>query len=253
MLQGVDLGPLQGIPYGLKDLISVKGYRTTWGAPAYTEQMLDTDAYVYKRCGPLLPCCPDLLLLHISIFRSHAWVKRRLGSPTLSSPISMHAAEGGSLEVSYSCLCRRIPTLKPIGVIASSIHSEMAVLVCRLQKAGAVLIAKLATGEMAFDDVWWGGKVKNPWNVNEGSSGSSAGPAAAVVAGAVAFAVRPFTIDDTVDVAPRPCLQMHAITETCNPPHIVQQSVYSSLAIAGTFCIIKLSCICSLALRRKAA
>lgn len=88
----------------------------------------------------------------------------------------------------------------------------MAVLVCRLQKAGAVLIAKLATGEMAFDDVWWGGKVKNPWNVNEGSSGSSAGPAAAVVAGAVAFAVRPFTIDDTVDVAPRPCLQMHAIT-----------------------------------------
>ena len=61
----------------------------------------------------------------------------------------------------------------------------------RLQKAGAVLIAKLATGEMAFDDVWWGGKVKNPWNVAEGSSGSSAGPAAAVVAGAVAFAVRP--------------------------------------------------------------
>lgn len=61
---------------------------------------------------------------------------------------------------------------------------------CRLQKAGAVLIAKLATGEMAFDDVWWGGKVKNPWNINEGSSGSSGGPAAAVVAGAVAFAVR---------------------------------------------------------------
>ena len=65
---------------------------------------------------------------------------------------------------------------------------------CRLQKAGAVLIAKLATGEMAFDDVWWGGKVKNPWNVNEGSSGSSAGPAAAVVAGAVAFAVRPSAV-----------------------------------------------------------
>lgn len=53
-----------------------------------------------------------------------------------------------------------------------------------------MLVAKLATGEMAFDDVWWGGKVKNPWNLDEGSSGSSAGPAAAVVAGAVAFAVR---------------------------------------------------------------
>ena len=65
-LQGVDQGPLQGIPYGLKDLISVKGYRTTWGAPAYMEQMLDTDAYVYKRCGALLPLslrCPLLLIL----------------------------------------------------------------------------------------------------------------------------------------------------------------------------------------------
>ena len=59
----------------------------------------------------------------------------------------------------------------------------------RLQRAGAVLVAKLATGEMAFDDVWWGGKVKNPWNLEEGSSGSSAGPAAAVVAGALPFAV----------------------------------------------------------------
>ena len=72
---------------------------------------------------------------------------------------------------------------------------------CRLQKAGAVLIAKLATGEMAFDDVWWGGKVKNPWNVNEGSSGSSAGPAAAVVAGAVAFAVRPSAVSQWSIVA----------------------------------------------------
>jgi len=46
---------------------------------------------------------------------------------------------------------------------------------CRLRAAGAVLIAKLATGEMAYDDVWWGGRVKNPWNIAEGSSGSSAG------------------------------------------------------------------------------
>ena len=46
---------------------------------------------------------------------------------------------------------------------------------CSLRQAGAVLIAKLATGEMAYDDVWWGGKVKNPWNIVEGSSGSSAG------------------------------------------------------------------------------
>ena len=46
---------------------------------------------------------------------------------------------------------------------------------CRLQAAGAVLVAKLATGEMAYDDVWFDGFTKNPWNIAEGSSGSSAG------------------------------------------------------------------------------
>ena len=45
----------------------------------------------------------------------------------------------------------------------------------RLQAAGAVLVAKLATGEMAYDDVWFDGFTKNPWNIAEGSSGSSAG------------------------------------------------------------------------------
>ncbi len=46
---------------------------------------------------------------------------------------------------------------------------------CRLKEAGAVLVAKLATGEMAYDDVWFDGFTKNPWNIAEGSSGSSAG------------------------------------------------------------------------------
>lgn len=59
----------------------------------------------------------------------------------------------------------------------------------RLQEAGAVLVAKLATGEMAYDDVWFDGFTKNPWNIAEGSSGSSAGPAAAVAAGLVPFAL----------------------------------------------------------------
>ena len=89
------------------------------------------------------------------------------------------------------------PPCLPLALFHSEFICERALPICRLQKAGAVLIAKLATGEMAFDDVWWGGKVKNPWNVNEGSSGSSAGPAAAVVAGAVAFAVRPFAVQHT--------------------------------------------------------
>ena len=52
-----------------------------------------------------------------------------------------------------------------------------------------MLVAKLATGEMAYDDVWFDGFTKNPWNIAEGSSGSSAGPAAAVAAGLVPFAL----------------------------------------------------------------
>ncbi len=58
-----------------------------------------------------------------------------------------------------------------------------------LREAGAVLIAKLTTGELAGGDRWFGGRTRNPWNPNFGSSGSSAGPASATVAGCVAFAL----------------------------------------------------------------
>lgn len=59
----------------------------------------------------------------------------------------------------------------------------------KLKKAGAVLIAKLTLGALAMDDYWFGGRTKNPWNMLEGSSGSSAGSAAATVAGLVPFAI----------------------------------------------------------------
>ncbi|MEW6320669.1 MAG: amidase family protein [Acidobacteriota bacterium] len=58
-----------------------------------------------------------------------------------------------------------------------------------LRDAGAVLIAKLTTGELAAGDRWFGGRTNNPWNPKEGSSGSSAGPASATAAGCVAFAI----------------------------------------------------------------
>ena len=58
-----------------------------------------------------------------------------------------------------------------------------------LREAGAVLIAKLTTGELAGGDRWFGGRTRNPWNPDYGSSGSSAGPSSATVAGCVAFAL----------------------------------------------------------------
>lgn len=72
---------------------------------------------------------------------------------------------------------------------ATHIPTEDATVVSRLADAGAVLVAKLATGELAIGDVWFGGQTRNPWNVQRGSGGSSAGPAAAVAAGLVGFAV----------------------------------------------------------------
>jgi Asp-tRNA(Asn)/Glu-tRNA(Gln) amidotransferase A subunit family amidase len=59
----------------------------------------------------------------------------------------------------------------------------------RMRDAGAVLVAKLTTGELAIGDVWFGGKTRNPWDVSRGSSGSSAGPASATAAGLVGFAI----------------------------------------------------------------
>jgi Asp-tRNA(Asn)/Glu-tRNA(Gln) amidotransferase A subunit family amidase len=64
-----------------------------------------------------------------------------------------------------------------------------ATVVKKLDEAGAVLIAKLTLGELAMGDVWFGGKTRNPWDIAQGSSGSSAGPASATAAGLVAFAI----------------------------------------------------------------
>lgn len=114
-------GPLHGIPWGAKDLLAVKGVRTTWGSAIYKDQVPDYDATV----------------------------------------------------------------------------------VARLEAAGAVLVAKLSMGELAMGDVWFGGRTRNPWNRNQGSSGSSAGSAAAVSAGLVGFAIGTETLGSIVSPCTR--------------------------------------------------
>ncbi|WP_448519201.1 amidase [Rhodoflexus sp.] len=73
-----------------------------------------------------------------------------------------------------------------------------AAVVRRLREAGAVLAAKLSVGEFAWGDVWFGGMTRNPWNMNQGSSGSSAGSAAAVAAGLLPFAIGTETLGSIV-------------------------------------------------------
>ena len=71
----------------------------------------------------------------------------------------------------------------------NQVLDEEASVVEMLREAGAVLLAKLASGELAQGDRWFGGQTKNPWNTAEGSSGSSAGPGSATAAGLVGFAL----------------------------------------------------------------
>ena len=104
---GTNLGPLHGIPYGLKDLFDTKGIVTGWGAEPFRDRMPDADATI----------------------------------------------------------------------------------VTKLRAAGAVLLGKTTVGALAYNDIWYGGVTRNPWNLNEGSSGSSAGSASATAGGLCAFAI----------------------------------------------------------------
>ena len=69
------------------------------------------------------------------------------------------------------------------------VPKDDAAVVKRLNAAGAVLIAKLSLGALALNDIWFGGQTMNPWLLEEGASGSSAGPGAATAAGLVGFAI----------------------------------------------------------------
>lgn len=78
-----------------------------------------------------------------------------------------------------------------------------ATVIRRLDDAGAVLVAKLTLGALAYGDIWFGGKTRNPWNLEEGSSGSSAGSAAATAAGLVGFTLGTETCGSIVSPAMR--------------------------------------------------
>lgn len=82
-----------------------------------------------------------------------------------------------------------IPTTYGAEPFRNRIPSKDAAVVQRLHDAGAVLIAKLSLGALALNDIWFGGQTMNPWLLEEGASGSSAGPGAATAAGLVGFSI----------------------------------------------------------------
>ncbi len=96
-----------------------------------------------------------------------------------------------------------VPTTWGAKDFENRIIDEDAEIVVRLREAGAVLIAKLATGLFAQNDQWFRGRTNNPWNLSQGSSGSSAGPASATAAGCVAFSIGTETQGSIVSPATR--------------------------------------------------
>jgi len=96
-----------------------------------------------------------------------------------------------------------IPTTWGAEPYRHRLPTEDATVVARLRAAGAVLIAKSSCGAIAYGDIWFGGRTRNPWNIEEGSSGSSAGSAAMVADGLCAFAIGTETMGSIVAPAAR--------------------------------------------------
>jgi Asp-tRNA(Asn)/Glu-tRNA(Gln) amidotransferase A subunit family amidase len=93
---------------------------------------------------------------------------------------------------------RKYPTTYGATPYKDQVLDYDATVVRKLREAGAILVAKLSLGELAMGDTWFGGKTRNPWDTSSGSSGSSAGPAAAVSAGLLPFAIGSETLGSIV-------------------------------------------------------
>src|SRR5215475_3719404 len=96
-----------------------------------------------------------------------------------------------------------IPTTYGAEPYRNRVPDTDAVVVDRLHHAGAVLVAKLSLGALALNDIWFGGQTMNPWLIEEGSGGSSAGPGSATGAALVAFSIGSETGGSIVDPAMR--------------------------------------------------
>jgi Asp-tRNA(Asn)/Glu-tRNA(Gln) amidotransferase A subunit family amidase len=125
----------------------------------------------------------------VTITEARALAEAADADRTLASGKYLGLLHGIPYGVKDIIAAKGYPTRWGAPHLDSQTFDDDATVVQRLRAAGAVLAAKLTTGEMAFGDQWAGGRTNNPWNLSEGSSGSSAGSAAATAAGLVGFAI----------------------------------------------------------------
>ena len=135
-----------------------------------------------KRYQPVLNCV-------ITLTEDHALQQARAADAEIASGRyrgPLHGIPWGAKDLLDTA---GIPTTWGAEPFRNRIPAKDAAVTAKLNQAGAVLVAKLSLGALALNDVWFGGQTKNPWLLEEGSSGSSAGPGSAVAAGLVGFAI----------------------------------------------------------------
>jgi Asp-tRNA(Asn)/Glu-tRNA(Gln) amidotransferase A subunit family amidase len=135
-----------------------------------------------KRFGPRLECVVTLTE-ELALDQADR-ADREIAAGKYRGPL--HGIPWGAKDILATKSIRTTWGAKPYEHQVFDYDAEV---VRRLEAAGAVLLAKLTTGELALGDVWFGGTTRNPWNPEQGSSGSSAGPGSAVAAGLVGFAI----------------------------------------------------------------
>jgi Asp-tRNA(Asn)/Glu-tRNA(Gln) amidotransferase A subunit family amidase len=125
----------------------------------------------------------------ITLTRDHALAQARAADQEIAAGKyrgPLHGIPWGAKDLLDTA---GIPTTYGAEPYRDRVPAKDAAVTARLNQAGAVLVAKLSLGALALNDIWFGGETMNPWLLEEGSSGSSAGPGAAVAAGLVGFAI----------------------------------------------------------------
>ncbi|WP_263350583.1 amidase [Acidicapsa acidisoli] len=143
-----------------------------------------TEIYIHRleRFDPKLHCV-------ITLTREHALAQARQADTEIAAGKyrgPLHGIPWGAKDLLDTA---GIPTTYGAEPYRNRVPERDSAVVARLNAAGAVLVAKLSLGALALNDIWFGGQTMNPWLLEEGASGSSAGPGAAVAAGLVGFAI----------------------------------------------------------------
>jgi Asp-tRNA(Asn)/Glu-tRNA(Gln) amidotransferase A subunit family amidase len=125
----------------------------------------------------------------ITLTEAHALERARLADREIAAGKYRGPLHGIPYGVKDLLDTAGIPTTWGAEPLRGRVPARDSAVVTRLNQAGAVMIAKLSLGALALNDIWFGGQTMNPWLLEEGASGSSAGPGAATAAGLVAFSI----------------------------------------------------------------